>query len=366
MTYHDGRAEAEETAVPHNGRQRWRVGAGVAVAFLVFPAYDIATSGRGVLAVVASLVVLLAFAALYVLVTPLLIGSSSPARLLLPVAMFALSWALLPALGWSFTYLWIFVSVDAASLLPMAATAGVAILLAAGMVGFQLAFDAADPPWELALTLIAMSVWMSGFMKNVRVNQQLRDARAELATLAVAAERQRIARDLHDILGHSLTAIALKAALARRLVDRDPAAATAEIADVERLAREALSDVRSTASGMRDVTLAGELAIANSVLRSAGVNPILPSAVDDVPAAGREVFGFVVREAVTNVVRHADATRCTVTVTPRSVEIVDDGRGSTTPAGNGLSGLAERVRSVGGRLTAGPGPEGGYRVLAEL
>ena len=342
------------------------MGAGVAVAFLVFPAYDIATSGRGVLAVVASLVVLLAFAALYVLVTPLLIGSSSPARLLLPLAMFALSWALLPALGWSFTYLWIFVSVDAASLLPMAATAGVAILLAAGMVGFQLAFDAADPPWELALTLIAMSVWMSGFMKNVRVNQQLRDARAELATLAVAAERQRIARDLHDILGHSLTAIALKAALARRLVDRDPAAATAEIADVERLAREALSDVRSTASGMRDVTLAGELAIANSVLRSAGVNPILPSAVDDVPAAGREVFGFVVREAVTNVVRHADATRCTVTVTPRSVEIVDDGRGSTNPAGNGLSGLAERVRSVGGRLTAGPGPEGGYRVLAEL
>ena len=223
-----------------------------------------------------------------------------------------------------------------------------------------------DPPWELALTLIAMSVWMSGFMKNVRVNQQLRDARAELATLAVAEERQRIARDLHDILGHSLTAIALKSALARKLVERDPAAATAEIADVERLAREALADVRSTASGMRDVSLAGELAIANSMLRSAGVNPILPNAVDDIAAEGREVFGFVVREAVTNVVRHADATRCTVTVTPRSVEITDDGRGSTDPAGNGLSGLADRVRSVGGTLTAGPRPEGGYRVLAEL
>ena len=139
---------------------------------------------------------------------------------------------------------------------------------------------------KLAVTLVAVTLWMVGFAANIRLNIELRRTRDELARTAVAVERERIGRDLHDILGHSLTAIAVKAGLARRLVDRDTAAATAEITDVERLAREALSDVRATASGYRDVSLAGELAVARSVLRAAGIRPVLPTAVDDTSPAG--------------------------------------------------------------------------------
>ena len=112
---------------------------------------------------------------------------------------------------------------------------------------------------------------MVGFAGNIRLNIELRRTREQLAVAAVAAERERIGRDLHDILGHSLTAIAVKAGLARRLVERDPQAAAIEIGDVERLARDALKDVRATASGYREVTLAAELAVAGAVLRAAGI-----------------------------------------------------------------------------------------------
>jgi len=243
-------------------------------------------------------------------------------------------------------------------------------------------------PWELALTLVALTLWMAGFAGNIRLTIELRATRDELARAAVAAERVRIGRDLHDILGHSLTAIAVKAGLARRLLDRadgDSGAAATEIGDVERLAREALSDVRATAAGYRDVSLAGELAVARSVLTAAGVSAELPTAVDDVDPAGREVFGFVVREAVTNVLRHAGARRCTIELTRTSVQITDDGQGLRASAprvvgadlpglarvgaearSGGLSGLAERVRAAGGTFSAGPLNGGGFRVLATV
>jgi len=185
---------------------------------------------------------------------------------------------------------------------------------------------------------------------------------------AVVAERERIGRDLHDILGHSLTAIAVKAGLARRLLERDAAAAAVEIADVERLAREALADVRATASGYREVSLAGELAVAAAVLQAAGIRAELPRAVDAVNPAAREVFGYVIREAVTNVVRHSGASSCTVTLEPNSIEIVDDGRGPADgeQCGNGLPGLADRLAAVGGTIEAGPLPGGGFHVRASV
>jgi two-component system sensor histidine kinase DesK len=197
---------------------------------------------------------------------------------------------------------------------------------------------------------------------------RLRNAEQRVNTLSVAAERERIGRDLHDILGHSLTAISIKADLAGRLVDRDPAAAKAQIAEIEQVARQALADVRTTASGMREVRLATEIASARSVLLAAGIESRMPSALPSLSDRDSELFGYVVREAVTNVVRHSRAGVCTVRVEPAAVEIVDDGRGvpALTGNGSGLAGLHARVTAAGGSLRVAAGESGGTVVRAEL
>ena len=169
----------------------------------------------------------------------------------------------------------------------------------------------------------------------------------------------RIARDLHDLLGHSLTAITVKSDLARRL---DGEAARREIAEVEALSRQALADVRAAVSGYRDVTLAGELARGLELLRASGITADVPTAVDGVPAERQELFGWAVREGLTNVVRLAHASRCTVRVSPDGVEIVDDGIGGATGTGSGLAGLRERAAPAGARVFAGPAGERGWRL----
>ena len=209
-----------------------------------------------------------------------------------------------------------------------------------------------------ALTVVLVSLAMYGFFAIIRSNILLAAARAEVARLAAENERSRIARDLHDLLGHSLTTITVKAGLARRLATRDPERAAEEIAEVEELSRRSLADVRAAVSGYRDVTLAGELASAREVLSAAGVTAELPGAVDVVDPRLAELFGWVVREGITNVVRHARAQRCTVSLGRNWVEIVDDGRGGTAGAGNGLTGLRERVEAVGGTVQAGGCPKG--------
>jgi two-component system, NarL family, sensor histidine kinase DesK len=193
-----------------------------------------------------------------------------------------------------------------------------------------------------------------------------------LSLLALAAERERIGRDLHDILGHSLTAIAVKAGLAARLVDVDPSAARTQLSEIEEVARQALTDVRATASGFRQVWLAGELACARSILLAAGIEARVPAPLPPLPDEISELFGYVVREAVTNVVRHSGATTCTIELTPASVRVVDDGIGrEAPPAGtarrrSGLDGLAERVAAAGGELIVTHGPDGGTLVSATL
>ena len=204
-----------------------------------------------------------------------------------------------------------------------------------------------------------MAMW--GVVQIIQRNRELDAARQEIARLAVEDERNRFARDLHDILGHSLTVVAVKAELAGRLVRLDPDRAGAEITEVERLAREALADVRTAVAGYRDVTLAAELANARSALSAAGIDADLPNAIDDVPIAKRELFGWVVREGVTNVVRHSGASRCRVRIDPASVTITDDGI-PTTPdgPGHGLRGLRERAEALGGSLQVGRSTEGGF------
>jgi two-component system, NarL family, sensor histidine kinase DesK len=210
---------------------------------------------------------------------------------------------------------------------------------------------------------------MRGQFWLVTANSQLREAREELARLAVAAERERMARDLHDVLGHSLTTITVKAGLARRLLERgDTGRAAEEVTDVEQLGRQALAEVRSTVAANRVASLGRELAGAREALRAAGIEADLPAAVDNVPPDRQQAFAHVVREGVTNTIRHSAARSCTVHLTPTSVEVVDDGAGSPdgTPAGHGLSGLTERLAAIGGWVEAGPTPTGGYRLRAEV
>lgn len=144
-----------------------------------------------------------------------------------------------------------------------------------------------------------------------------------------------------------------------------------EITDIERLARSALSDVRATTSGIREKSLAGELAVAKAVLTAAGITAVMPVAVDDVLPAGRELFGYVVKEAVTNVVRHSGASNCTVRLGPDWVEISDDGHGPHTERlrtvdGHGLTGLQERMSAAGGVLIVQSLVPSGFSVRAEL
>jgi len=234
------------------------------------------------------------------------------------------------------------------------------------------------PGWDggqgAGLAILLASVAVFGMRLALRRSQQLSIARDDLARLVVQEERNRFARDLHDILGHSLTVVAMKAELAGRLVHLDPEGAEREIGDVERLTREALADVRSAVAGYRGVTLAGELANARAALRAAGIAAELPTAVDEVPGDRRALFGWVVREGVTNVVRHSGARRCTVTVTATTVEIRDDGHGRVPGTGDGepdlrpghgLVGLSERAHAVAGRLRTASSP-GGFILRVEV
>lgn len=184
------------------------------------------------------------------------------------------------------------------------------------------------------------------------LEERLAQAEQRNAVLAVAAERERIGRDLHDILGHSLTTITVTAQLAGRLVEVDPASARGQLDEIERTARQCLSDVRATASGMRQVRVASELASSRSVLGAADIEADLPVALPVLDDQRAELFGYVVREAVTNVVRHSRARRCTITVTEHQVQVRDDGigLGAVSDGGAGLHGLRSRLEAAGGRL----------------
>ena len=160
--------------------------------------------------------------------------------------------------------------------------------------------------------------------------------------------------------------VAIKAELAGRLIEVDRDRAAAEIAEVEALARAALADVRQTVGAYREVTLAAELAGARSALAAAGIAADLPAEVPDLPEEWDRLFGWAVREGVTNVVRHSGARCCVIRVDPDRVEISDDGRGPSTPdadAGTGWSGLRERARRLDAVVTVGRRPEGGGFLL---
>jgi two-component system sensor histidine kinase DesK len=199
-------------------------------------------------------------------------------------------------------------------------------------------------------TLVAtLAVW--GISQAINRNVEVLSVREENARLALDDERNRFARDLHDILGHSLTVITVKAELANRLIDVDTDRAKVELADLERLSRDALADVRRAVEGYRELTLPGELSRARMALSAAEIDAVLPNTTDDVPTDRRELFAWAVREGITNVIRHSGAQRCTVVLGKHEVEVRDDGRGAhTSGVGNGLTGLRERATALGGTV----------------
>ena len=213
---------------------------------------------------------------------------------------------------------------------------------------------------------------------------KLNEARAELARTAVAEERLRISRDLHDLLGHSLSLIALKSELAGRMIESDPPRAAREIAELEAVARRSLAEVRQAVTGYRQPGLAAELAAARRMLASAGIDGRVDAPTSyDLPPDVDALLAWTVREASTNIVRHSGARhagiRVEVTGATAGAELTDDGAGPpaaraasgagaggavavTGPAGSGLAGLAERAARLGGTLVAGAGKHGGFRV----
>jgi two-component system sensor histidine kinase DesK len=192
------------------------------------------------------------------------------------------------------------------------------------------------------------------FVQRYQAYRQLRMARDEIEHLARVAERERIARDMHDVLGHTLSVVILKSELASKLIGRDPERAKNEIQDVEQISREALAEVRNAISGYRAGGLEEELARADATLRTAGVAAECRSVHVALSPPQETVLALAVREAVTNVVRHAHARHCRLRLEQVDaccvLEILDDGCGSNQAEGNGVRGMRERVEALGGTL----------------
>jgi two-component system sensor histidine kinase DesK len=200
--------------------------------------------------------------------------------------------------------------------------------------------------------------------------------RAEAAAEAVRGERLRFARDLHDLVGHRLSAITLKAQLADRLLaPAQPwtAEARAQLAELTGLSRRLLSEVRQAVRGYRRTELRGELAQVSAMLAEAGVTPVLPTALDPLPDHLDDLFAWVLREAVTNVLRHSRATQVEITIEQQKgmalMRIHDNGtgaRGDSRAQGSGLAGMRERAALAGGRASAATHPGGGFLVEVEV
>ncbi len=331
--------------------------------------YDVAVSDRGVVARTVLVLLLVAYGVGW-MVAPRWLWSSGSDNFntLVCLALTAICLVVVFWLGMSSAGLLVYIMSTVAMALPAwrAIVIDGSVLLALATTMY-LTQDLPRDGGELA-TLLSISLGMLAVGRMMRANRALSLAQEEIAALARTEERGRLARDLHDILGHSLTTITLKAGVARRLLESSSAdRALEEIREIEHLTRQALGDVRATASGYREVSLSAEVVGARAALHAAGVEADLPNAVDNVRPELQGVFGYVLREAITNVLRHAAATRCSARLGDTWLEVRDNGRGAGVGVpGTGLKGLAERLAPHGGTVLAGPLADGGYRLRAEV
>ncbi|HEU0297369.1 MAG TPA: sensor histidine kinase [Anaerolineales bacterium] len=282
-------------------------------------------------------------------------------------------------------FLWLLIGVSAIAGISLSfRNASVAVF---GLTLLTLGISVAESPnlananWlqiiPLVLLVRGLGLDMIGFVRLSDALRELQAAREQLAFQAVTEERLRMARDLHDLLGHTLSLITLKSELAGRLLEKDPHMATKEIHEVERVARQALRDVREAVAGYRKHSLRGELDGARQILDAAGIECTIEYEAQSLPQNIDAVLGWVVREGVTNVIRHSRAKHCLIRIISTDdtvrAEISNDGdprkESSIVERGSGLSGLAERVSNAGGQLEATTQslPNGlGFRLQVEI
>ncbi len=256
--------------------------------------------------------------------------------------------------------------------LPLVVVAGVAGL---GALIAWLRHATAGDIWQVAYGSALAGLIVSIIFRFINAISELRRTREELARSAVDAERLRFARDMHDLLGHTLSVMVVKAQVVRRLAGRDPDAVTAQAADIEEIGRHALTEVRQAITGYRGRGLAPELAAAQTVLADAGFTVAVQHDGEELPAEADALLGWVVREGVTNVIKHSGGHQCEIEVRSADgkagVVISDDGEGSPgavalPSGGHGLAGLTERVAAAGGSVEAGPRRGGGFRLAAVI
>ena len=361
------------------------------LGFILFPLVDAITTHASPVAKALTIVGATAFVASYLALV--LMWRQRPWRAP-AVALFgvllgcAIALTLASGPGWAFlfTYCTAVVALFSSADVGWLWVAGCASLaaLCSGIAGAS-----ASAMVTYGVTALGIGLLMV-LMRDLRVrNEELSAARAELADAAVAQERERFARDLHDLLGHSLSVIALKAELAGRLLPARPEQAATEVGEVEQVARQALSEVRLAVSGYRQPTLEGELAGARMALAAAGIEAELNVPKVTLQPDVEAVLAWAIREGATNVIRHSRAGRATIRVAAglagASVEVVDDGargdrrRGAEAGdaaagvavaggrhAGHGLDGLRERAAAIDGRVEAGPLPDGGFRLMVSV
>jgi two-component system, NarL family, sensor histidine kinase DesK len=282
--------------------------------------------------------------------------AGSPRALWLNIGMATLGFALVPFNSGASTYVIYAAAGSGFVLRPRHALAYLG-LLAAGLlveswlVGPGFGLTMALPMIGLVATIGGVNIYQA---ERIRHDATLRLAQEDVEEMAKVAERERIARDLHDVLGHTLSVITLKAELASKLADRDPARAIDEIRDVEQISRRALTEVRQAIEGYHQRGLQGELSAATRALDAAGVRLESAIAPLDLPPRTEAALALALREAVTNVVRHARATRCAVRLRADgrqiTLRIEDDGRGGAMSEGSGLAGMRKRVADLGGTV----------------
>jgi two-component system sensor histidine kinase DesK len=365
----------EARAMQLQGVRRWRTFAGVFLIYVVYALPDL--FDRSVPEIVIGLLLMLGFIGLYLGPLPHGIFNADPmARHWVPWAMTVLAVLYLLIAGGGGVIFSTYLCVAYITLLPLRRGIALSLALCAAVTflpQYVSSWDVSGQQWSIGVPALLVSIAMIGIRLNASNVVELFRARAEVERLAADQERLRIARDLHDLLGHALTTVIVKADLAARLAPLDADRAAQEMREVAALARQGLSDVRTVVTGYREISLLGEIATAREVLRAAGIEARLPVTDEDVPAQYRELFAWVLREGITNAVRHSRAGHVRVTLDGRSIEVVDDGRGPAPDAsspsekeGNGLRGLRERADAAGARVIVGNAPGGGWRLRVEV